>query len=69
MQPSKSFVEDEAFIRMDVVDMLRAAGFNILEAANADEAILLLENHSNVRLIFTDIDMPRNFRAFQNMSR
>ncbi|MGR4931694.1 hypothetical protein ACIPUD_33520 [Bradyrhizobium sp. CAR08] len=54
---------------MDAVDMLQAAGFDILEAANADEAILLLENHSNVRLIFTDIDMPRNFRVFQNMSR
>ncbi|MFC7701924.1 hypothetical protein ACFQX9_35290 [Bradyrhizobium sp. GCM10028915] len=51
---------------MDAVDMLQAAGFDILEAANADEAILLLENHSNVRLIFTDIDMPRNFRVFQN---
>jgi CheY-like chemotaxis protein len=32
-------VEDEAFIRMDVVDVLRAAGFEVLEATNADEAI------------------------------
>jgi CheY-like chemotaxis protein len=58
-------VEDEAFIRMDVVDMLRAAGFNILEAANADEAILLLERHSNVRLIFTDIDMPGSMNGLK----
>ena len=32
-------VEDETFIRMDAVDMLRAAGFDIVEAINADEAI------------------------------
>jgi two-component system, response regulator PdtaR len=58
-------VEDEAFIRMDVVDMLRAAGFDILEAANADEAILLLESHSNIRLIFTDIDMPGSMNGLK----
>jgi two-component system, response regulator PdtaR len=58
-------VEDEAFIRMDVVDMLRAAGFDIVEAANADEAILLLESHSNIRLIFTDIDMPGSMNGLK----
>lgn len=51
-------VEDETFIRMDVADMLRAAGFDILEATNADEAIELLERHLDIRLVFTDIDMP-----------
>lgn len=58
-------VEDEAFIRMDVVDMLRAAGFDIQEAANADEAIQMLERHSNVRLIFTDIDMPGSMNGLK----
>jgi CheY-like chemotaxis protein len=51
-------VEDETFIRLDAVEVLRAAGFDILEAANADEAIQMLERHSDIRLIFTDIDMP-----------
>ena len=51
-------VEDETFIRMDVVEMLRAAGFDILEATNADEAIQMLERHFDIRLMFTDIDMP-----------
>ena len=58
-------VEDETFIRMDVVDMLRAAGFDILEAANADEAIRLLECNSDVRLIFTDIDMPGSMNGLK----
>lgn len=51
-------VEDETFIRMDVVETLSAAGFETLEATNADEAIQMLENHREIRLVFTDIDMP-----------
>lgn len=58
-------VEDETFIRMDVVDMLRAAGFDILEASDADEAIQSLERHSDVRLIFTDIDMPGSMNGLR----
>ncbi len=51
-------VEDETFIRMDAVEIIRAAGFDILEATNADQAIRMLELHSSIQLIFTDIDMP-----------
>ena len=39
-------VEDEPLLRMDAVDMIREAGFEVLEASNADEAILLLETKS-----------------------
>jgi CheY-like chemotaxis protein len=58
-------VEDEAFVRMDAVEILRAAGFDILEAANADEAIQILETHSDIRLIFTDIDMPGSMNGLK----
>ncbi|WP_027570420.1 response regulator [Bradyrhizobium sp. URHA0013] len=58
-------VEDEAFIRMDVVDVLRAAGFEVLEAPGADEAIQMLERNSDVRLIFTDIDMPGSMNGLK----
>jgi CheY-like chemotaxis protein len=51
-------VEDEALIRMDAVDMLEAAGFVTIEAANADEAIRILESRSDIRIVVTDIDMP-----------
>lgn len=51
-------VEDETFIRMDAVEMLSAAGFHVVEAANADEAIRILEHNSGIQIIFTDIDMP-----------
>jgi hypothetical protein len=35
-------------VRMTVVDMIEEAGFEILEAANADEAILLLEARRDI---------------------
>lgn len=37
---------------------LEAEGFIVLEASNADEAINILNAHSEIRLMFTDIDMP-----------
>ena len=58
-------VEDETFIRFDAGDMLRASGFDVLEAVNADEAILLLERHSDIRLVFTDIDMPGSMNGLK----
>ena len=58
-------VEDETFIRMDVVEMLRAAGFHVLEAINAYEAIQMLERNSGVRVIFTDIDMPGSMNGLK----
>ena len=51
-------VEDEFLIRMDAVDMIRAAGFEVVEAADADEAILILEDRLDITVVFTDIHMP-----------
>ena len=58
-------VEDETFIRMDVAEMLREAGFDVLEAANADEALQMLERHSDIRLVFTDIDLPGSMNGLK----
>jgi len=51
-------VEDEPFIRLNAVEMIEDAGFEAVEAANADEAILILENRQDIRIVFTDIHMP-----------
>lgn len=51
-------VEDEMFIRMVAVDTLEDRGYAILEAGDAREALELLEQNSNISLIFTDINMP-----------
>ena len=51
-------VEDEFLIRMDIVGCLDEAGFQVIEAANADDAIRILELRDDIRLVFTDVDMP-----------
>jgi DNA-binding NtrC family response regulator len=51
-------VEDEPLIRMDATDMVLAAGFEAIEAANADEAVAILEARKDICVVFTDIDMP-----------
>jgi CheY-like chemotaxis protein len=56
--PVVLIVEDELLIRMDAVDMIRAAGFDVVEAENADEAIFILEHRFDISVVFTDIHMP-----------
>ena len=60
-EPSRQvvlIVEDEALVRMTAVDMIEEAGFEVLEATNADAAILLLEARRDITVVFTDIEMP-----------
>jgi DNA-binding NtrC family response regulator len=52
-------VEDELLVRMSAVDLVEEAGFVALEAANADDAMAVIEGHdTDIHIIFTDIDMP-----------
>ncbi|MGY4411800.1 CheY-like chemotaxis protein [Bradyrhizobium sp. LB7.1] len=51
-------VEDEFLLRMDSAEMLESAGFEVIQAANADEAIAILTARSDVHVVFTDIQMP-----------
>jgi CheY-like chemotaxis protein len=51
-------VEDEPLVRMLAVELIEDAGFEALEACNADEAILILDNNKDVRILMTDINMP-----------
>jgi CheY-like chemotaxis protein len=51
-------VEDDALIRLAAVDLVERAGCEALEAQNADEAIQVLTERGDIRLVFTDVDMP-----------
>ena len=51
-------VEDEALLRLDIVEALEQRGFVVVEAENATRAIEILIQHPDVQVMFTDIDMP-----------
>jgi CheY-like chemotaxis protein len=51
-------VEDEPFIRMQAVVIIEKAGYNVVEACHADEAIAILEMREDIRVVVTDIEMP-----------
>lgn len=51
-------VEDETFIREDVIDVLETKGFSVLRAANVHEALAVLDQRPGIRAVFTDIQMP-----------
>src|SRR6185436_7878828 len=57
-RPVVLIVEDELLLRMNAVEMIEAAGFEAIEAANADEAIEILESRRDITVVFTDIQMP-----------
>jgi CheY-like chemotaxis protein len=51
-------VEDEVLIRMDLVSTLEHAGYATFEASSATEAIAIVERHPEIRVVFTDVQMP-----------
>jgi len=57
-KPVILIVEDEMLIRLDAIEMIESAGFDTLEAANADEAIAILEARPDIHVVFTDVHMP-----------
>jgi CheY-like chemotaxis protein len=56
--PAVLIVEDEPLVRAGAVSAIEAEGFEVIEAANADEAVRILESRGDIRAVFTDIQMP-----------
>lgn len=57
-RPVILIVEDEPIVRLDALDLVRTAGFDAIGAKNADEAIAILEARPDIRLVFTDHELP-----------
>ncbi|MGR3885485.1 response regulator [Pseudomonas sp. 1152_12] len=52
-------VEDDAIVRMLIVDVLEELEFSVLEAADAQEALHMVENTEKViDLMMTDVGLP-----------
>ncbi len=58
-RPLVLVVEDAAHVRMTMVDVLEDAGFQVIEAAHADQALRLLRAVSTIDAVVTDVEMPR----------
>lgn len=52
------FVEDDPLVRETVVPALERAGYTVLTAENADQAIAMLDGGTAVDVVFSDIVMP-----------
>jgi DNA-binding NtrC family response regulator len=51
-------VDDEIMVRTPVAEFLREAGYKVIEAANAAEAVAVFVAGIAVDLVFSDIRMP-----------
>ena len=51
-------VDDEFLVRMGGVQFVKQAGYRVIEAADADEAIRILESRSDIDIVFSDVTMP-----------
>jgi len=57
-RPVVLIVEDDFLLRMNAAETIGDAGFDIVEAANADQAIAILETRPDIHVVFTDVQMP-----------
>ena len=51
-------VDDDIFERMGASGMFVDAGYRVLEAGDADEALRFFETNADIRVLFTDVSMP-----------
>ena len=56
-------VEDDLDVQATVVDMLRALGYTVLKANNAQAALTVIKSGVPVDLLFTDVVMPGPLRS------
>lgn len=58
MKPYILIVDDDHDVRMASIEILEEAGYPVIGATQASDAMLKLEAHPSVTLLFTDINMP-----------
>lgn len=58
-------VEDEPFVRDDLVDFFEDRGFRVFAAGTADEAIRILDRQQTIFAVLTDIEMPGSMNGLR----
>ena len=56
-------VEDDVLVRTTVAEVLRDAGYHVIEAVDAAEAKVVLGSDAAVELVFSDLQMPNESGA------
>jgi two-component system, response regulator PdtaR len=64
-RPLVLVVEDEVLLRWATAEAVQAAGFAVIEAENAIEAISILEKRTDISAVFTDVQMPGSINGLQ----
>jgi two-component system, response regulator PdtaR len=71
LRPSASCCESSAILdkalrrTLSICDGLASEGYEVLTAANADEAIEVLESRNDINAVFTDIEMPGSMNGLR----
>lgn len=50
-------IEDEFFLRLNIVSCLQEAGYAVVEAATGEEAIALCHSETSIDVVFTDVNL------------
>ncbi len=64
-RPVVLVVEDEVLLRWTATAIIEGAGFDVVEAGTGIEAISVLEKRSDIRTVFTDVEMPGSINGLQ----
>ena len=58
-------VEDEPLLLLMAGTMVEEAGLQPIFAGNADEAVAILEARTDIRIVFTDVEMPGSMNGIK----
>ena len=65
--PAVLVAEDEPIVRALAESIIEELGYSTFSAANAKEALAVLENGAPITLLFTDINMPDGPEAIDGL--
>jgi CheY-like chemotaxis protein len=63
--PVVLLVEDDWLLRLAQFDILRHAGFSVVEARDADEALDALMKSADISIVLTDVRMPGSMNGLE----
>jgi len=56
--PTVLVVEDQVLLRLYVSDMIEQAGYTVISAEDADEALSMISLNPQIQIVFSDFEMP-----------